>query len=74
MDDNAIIDVLAELVERYPRYGFRKMFKRLRLLGHSWNQKWVYRVYCDLKLNLRCKHKTATNTGAGAFLGTNKQQ
>ena len=55
--DEPIIKVLQELAERYPRYGFGKMFPILRRYGHKWNHKRVYRVYCDLKLNMKRKGK-----------------
>jgi putative transposase len=55
--DEPVIKVLQELAERYPRYGFGKMFPILRRQGHKWNHKRVYRVYCDLKLNMRRKGK-----------------
>jgi putative transposase len=57
VDDSAIVDELVELATQHPRYGFHKMFTRLKLLGFKWNHKRVHRVYCGLKLNLRRKHK-----------------
>jgi putative transposase len=49
--DAEVIDALNRLVESYPRWGFWKYFDRLRALGHGWNHKHVYRVYCALSLN-----------------------
>ena len=46
------MDVLNELVEKYPRWGFWKLYDRLRLLGHPWNHKRVHRVYKAMNLNL----------------------
>lgn len=44
-------------MEKHPRWGFPKCFKRLRKLGYGWNHKRVHRVYKELKLNLRRKSK-----------------
>ena len=52
-----VIDCPIDLVERFPRYGFRKLFKVLRREGNSFNHKRVHRVYCQLKLNHRRKVK-----------------
>lgn len=50
--DDEVIDALQAVVERHGRWGFWKCFRRLRLDGHGWNHKRVWRVYCHLKLNL----------------------
>ena len=57
--DDPVIKVLLELADKYPRYGFGKMFQMVRRQGHRWNHKRVYRVYCALKLNIRrrCKKR-----------------
>jgi putative transposase len=46
------MDALNALVEKHPRWGFWMCFDRLRLLGHPWNHKRVYRVYKAMKLDL----------------------
>lgn len=56
-DDGPIVEQLVTLAERYPRYGFGKLFQVIRREGHKWNHKRVYRVYCSLKMNLRRKGK-----------------
>ena len=56
-DDGPIKQVLSDLAERKPRWGFDKMMKHTRKAGHHWNHKRVYRVYCQLGLNLRKKPK-----------------
>ena len=50
--DAAVIAALTDVVARYGRWGFWKCFDRLRVEGHRWNHKHVYRVYCALRLNL----------------------
>jgi putative transposase len=50
--DAAVIDALNAMVTERGRWGFWKLFGRLRAQGHSWNHKRVYRVYCALRLNL----------------------
>jgi putative transposase len=50
--DAAVIAVLTEAVARYPRWGFWKLYDRLRTEGHAWNHKRLHRVYCALRLNL----------------------
>lgn len=45
------------MAERYPRYGFPKLFQVLRRQGHPWNHKRIHRIYCLRKLNFRRKGK-----------------
>ena len=55
--DEPVILGLQEAVERYPAYGFGKLFKILRRWDHPWNHKRVHRIYCELRLNKRRKGK-----------------
>ena len=56
-DDQAIREQLQQIAERKPRWGFKKMRDYLRNQGSGWNHKRVYRVYCELELNIRVKPK-----------------
>jgi len=55
--DDDVIAGLQQAVDRYPVYGFSKLYKILRRWGHSWNHKRVHRVYCLLNLNKRRRGK-----------------
>jgi len=50
--DATVIAALTDAVARYPRWGFWKLFDRLRVEQKPWNHKRVHRVYCALRLNL----------------------
>ena len=50
--DAAVIAALTDVVARYGRWGFWKLFDRMRAEGRRWNHKHVHRVYCALRLNL----------------------
>ena len=50
--DAAVIAALTDVVARYPRWGFWKLFDRMRVERRTWNHKHVHRVYCALRLNL----------------------
>lgn len=56
-DDTEVITLLSSLSEEYKRWGFWMMYHRLRNLGYRWNHKRVYRVYTQMRLNLRSKRK-----------------
>ncbi len=50
--DAPVIAALTTLVAAKSRWGFWKCCDRLRLDGHPWNPKRLWRVYCQLRLNL----------------------
>ena len=56
-DENAeIADWLIELTQKESDWGFRLCFDYLRNVKRfCWNHKRVYRIYCELALNLRIK-------------------
>lgn len=56
-EDEQIKMELKKLSEEYPRYGFTKIYNMLRQQGRAWNHKRVYRLYKELKLNLKIKPK-----------------
>lgn len=60
--DAPVVDALNEIVSKRTRWGFWKCFTRLRADGKPWNHKRVYRVYCDMRLNLKRKAKKRLTT------------
>ena len=56
-DDSELQEVLLRLVDRWPRWGIGKICSWMRKQGYDWNHKRIYRVYCELGLNLRSKPK-----------------
>jgi putative transposase len=59
--DHEVITALQRVLEKSPRAGFWKCFRRTRAT-QRWNHKRVHRVYCALKLNLprRTKRRVPT--------------
>ena len=47
--------LLLKLAHKHKRWGFGLMFAWLKNNGYRYNHKKVYRIYCELKLNLRIK-------------------
>ncbi len=58
-DENAkIADWLIRLTHNHRNWGFGLCFLYLRnIKNFSWNHKRIYRIYCELELNLRIKPK-----------------
>ncbi len=43
--DIPVIEAIQKLVEKHPRWGFWLIHDRLRLDGHPWNHKRLWRIY-----------------------------
>lgn len=56
-DDREVQDVLTALTDKHAAIGFWQCYYRMRNKGHQWNHKRVYRVYTDMKLNIRRRAK-----------------
>lgn len=56
-DDDALMDLLRQLVEKHPAIGFWKCYYRLRRTGITCNHKRLYRLYKVLGLNIRRRVK-----------------
>lgn len=66
--DRAIAESLKSLAQRHKRWGFDKMMMKLKMDQKPWNHKRVYRVYCDLGLNLRIKPRKRIPKGQARAL------
>ena len=54
IENEVIADQLIELTDKETDWGFGLCFDYLRNVKHfKWNHKRVYRIYCELALNLR---------------------
>src|SRR6188768_4453467 len=56
-NDDPIREQLQQLAQLHNRWGFWMMYERLRNMEFRDNHKRVYRIYTQMKLNLRRKHK-----------------
>ena len=57
-ENKEIADWLERLTANKRNWGFGLCFLYLRnVQGYGWNHKRVYRIYCELELNLRIKPK-----------------
>lgn len=56
-DDQALIEAFGRLVEKHPAIGFWQSYYRLRRMGFADNHKRMYRIYTQLKLNIRRRYR-----------------
>lgn len=56
-DDESVMNELSQLVEKHPSIGFWMSYYRIRQKGFLWNHKRVYRIYTNMKLNIRRRAK-----------------
>lgn len=56
-EDYVIMEQLSILADLHKTWGFWMMFHRLRKMQFAWNHKRVYRIYTQMRLNLRNKRK-----------------
>jgi putative transposase len=57
-ENELIADCLIRLTHNQWNWGFALCFLHLRnVRGYRWNHKRVYRIYCELELNMRIKPK-----------------
>lgn len=61
--DDEIKAYLKGLSEAHKRWGFDKMKQKSKLDGKPWNHKRLYRIYCELKLNIRVKPRKRLPSG-----------
>jgi putative transposase len=65
-ENEEIADLLVGLTAARKTWGFGLCFLHLRnVQGHPWNHKRVYRIYCELELNLRPSRDIAMQYPAG---------
>jgi putative transposase len=53
--DEAIKIYLQALANVHKRWGFDKMMLKIKMDKQPWNHKRVYRIYCEIGLNIRVK-------------------
>ena len=67
-DDEVIQKKLLELAANHARWGFEKMMSSFKIEGYPWNHKRVYRIYCELGLNIRVKPRRRIPAGEAKML------
>lgn len=66
--DEKIKIYLKGLAEKHRRWGFAKMLQKARMEMKPWNHKRLYRIYCELGLNIRIKPRKRIPKGEAKVL------
>jgi putative transposase len=56
-NDQELMEAFGQLVNKHPSIGFWQSFYRLRKMGFNDNHKRMYRIYTQMKLNIRRRYK-----------------
>ena len=75
-NDEQLIGELHSLIDKHPSIGFWQSYYRIRRKGFNYNHKRVYRVYTDMKLNIRrrCKKRLPTRVKQSLFQPQNTNE
>lgn len=68
-DDEQLVIELQLLTEKFPAIGFWQCYYRIRRKGYCCNHKRLYRIYTNLKLNIRrrCRKRLPARTKQSLF-------
>ena len=66
--DAKIVEYLQKLAQSHRRWGFEKMRDKAKIDGEPWNHKRIYRIYCELGLNIRVKPRKRIPKGEAKML------
>ena len=61
-DDSDVVAKLTELAEELTTRGFDVYYNRIRTEGLVWNRKPIFRVYRNMRLGMRRRHKKRVPT------------
>lgn len=67
-DDEKIKEILKQMATNHIRWGFDKMMSKMKRDGYPWNHKRVYRIYCEIGLNIRVKPRKRLPKGEAVSL------
>ena len=67
-EDEKMVEYLQLLADKHKRWGFDKMRQKAKIDNKPWNHKRIYRIYCELGLNIRVKPRKRIPKGKAKIL------